>query len=123
MDRDPTLPDPVSDHISAMLTLATQKHEEAIAMVDSHDAKAIPQLRQALKLLDEVELLAEDAGSYMGTEAVGAALTNLAQQKALIQLAIKQLEIRSRRSRRVAALPLILLALSAIAAVTLLTSL
>ena len=103
MDRDPTLPDPVSDHISAMLTLATQKHEEAIAMVDSHDAKA--------------------AGSYMGREAVGAALTNLAQQKALIQLAIKQLEIRSRRSRRVAALPLILLALSAIAAVTLLTSL
>ena len=34
-----------------------------MAMIGAPDANAIPRLRQVLQLLDEVELLAEDAGS------------------------------------------------------------
>ena len=64
------LPTAAIDHVSSMLTLAKQKHEEAMAMIGTPDANAIPRLRKVLQLLDEVELLAEDAGSYVESDAV-----------------------------------------------------
>jgi hypothetical protein len=92
------LPDPVIDHVSSMLTLAKQKHEEAMAMVGQPDANAIPRLRQALNLLDEVELLAEDAGSYVSDTAMEAAIRELHNQQNTIRSAIERLERLSRRS-------------------------
>lgn len=86
------------DHVSSMLTLAKRKHQEAMAMVGSPDANAIPRLRQVLQLLEEVELLAEDAASYVETDAVAGALNELQQQQASIKLAIDQLEAMSKRS-------------------------
>lgn len=67
-------------------------------MVGSPDANAIPRLRQVLQLLDEVELLAEDAGSYVESDAMLVALKELHQQRASIRLAIERLEALSRRS-------------------------
>jgi hypothetical protein len=95
---DSALPTNAVDHVSSMLTLAKQKHGEAIAMVGVPDANAIPRLRQVLKLLDDVELLAEDAGSYVESDAMECALKELQQQQASIKIAIERLEKLSKRS-------------------------
>ena len=95
---DSDLPTNAVDHVSSMLALAKLKHGEAMAMVGVPDANAIPRLRQVLKLLDDVELLAEDAGSYVESDAMVAALQELRQQQALLKLSIEQLEKLSKRS-------------------------
>ena len=96
--NDTGLPTAAIDHVSSMLALAKQKHGEAMAMVGVPDANAIPRLRQVLKLLDDVELLAEDAGSYVESDAMLAALQELRQQQALLKLSIERLEKLSKRS-------------------------
>lgn len=95
---DSDLPTNAVDHVSSMLALAKQKHGEAMAMVGVPDANAIPRLRQVLKLLDDVELLTEDAGSYVESDAMVAALQELRHQQALIKLSIERLEKLSKRS-------------------------
>ena len=96
--NDTDLPTAAIDHVSAMLTLAKQKHGEAMAMVGAPDANAITRLRQVLQLLEEAELLAEDAGSYVENDAMVAALQELRQQQALLKLSIERLEKLSKRS-------------------------
>lgn len=98
MTNDTYLPTAAIDHVSAMLTLAKQKHGEAMAMVRAPDANAITRLRQVLQLLEEVELLAEDAGSYVENDAMEAAVKELQQQEAAIKLAIERLENLSKHS-------------------------
>ncbi len=95
---DSDLPTNAVDHVRSMLALAKQKHGEAMAMVGVPDANAIPRLRQVLKLLDDVELLAEDAGSYVESDAMVAVLQELRHQQALIKLSIERLEKLSKRS-------------------------
>ncbi len=109
MADESDLPPAAFDHVSSMLTLAKQKHEEAMAMVGSPDANAIPRLRRVLQLLEEVELLAEDAASYVRTDAVAGALKELQQQQASIRLAIERLENLSKRSPWASPLPWIVL--------------
>ena len=109
MADESDLPPAAFDHVSSMLTLAKRKHEEAMAMVGTPDANAIPRLRQVLQLLEEVELLAEDAGSYVQTDAVAIALRELQQQQASIRLAIERLETLSKRSPWASPLPWIVL--------------
>jgi hypothetical protein len=108
---DSDLPTNAVDHVSSMLALAKQKHGEAMAMVGMPDADAIPRLRQVLKLLDDVELLAEDAGSYFESDAMVAALKELRQQQALLKLSIERLEKLSKRSPWVSPWPWITLGL------------
>ena len=57
---DPDLPDAAVEHISHMLTLAKSKHQEAMALLGTPDPSAVPRLREVLRLLEEVELLADD---------------------------------------------------------------
>lgn len=92
MADESDLPPAAIDHVSSMLTLAKRKHEEAMAMVGSPDPNAIPRLRQVLQLLEEVELLAEDAASYVETDVMAAALRELQQQQASLKLSIERLE-------------------------------
>lgn len=98
MTTDSDLPIAAANHVSSMLTLAKQKHQEAMAMIGAPDANAIPRLRQVLQLLVEVELPADDAGSYVESDDMVAALKELEQQQALINLAIERLEKLSKRS-------------------------
>lgn len=114
MADESDLPPAAIDHVNSMLTLAKQKHEEAMAMVGSPDPNAIPRLRQVLQLLEEVELLAEDAASYVETDAVAGALRELQQQQASIRLAIERLEALSRRSPWASPLPWIVLLVVAV---------
>ena len=85
-----------------------------MAMVGSPDPNAIPRLRQVLQLLEEVELLAEEAASYVETDAVAGALKELQQQQASIRLAIERLEASSRRSPWASPLPWIVLLVVAV---------
>jgi hypothetical protein len=103
------LPPAAFDHVNSMLTLAKRKHEEAMSMIGAPDANAIPRLRQVLQLLEEVELLAEDAASYVRTDAVAGALVELQQQQASIKLAIERLENLSKRSPWASPLPWVVL--------------
>jgi hypothetical protein len=105
-----------------MLTLAKQKHGEAMAMVGVPDVNAIPRLRQVLQLLEEVELLAEDASSYVESDAMVTALKELQQQQVSIKLAIERLEKLSKRSPWVSSWPwIVLMALLMLVIVSLVT--
>jgi hypothetical protein len=48
-----------------MLTLAKRKHQEAMAMLGTPNPSAVPRLREVLRLLEELELLADDASIYV----------------------------------------------------------
>lgn len=98
MTTDTELPTAAANHVSSMLMLAKQKHEDAMAMIGAPDANAVARLRKVLQLLDEVEVLAEDAGSYVQNDAMVVALKELQQQQASIKLAIERLEKLSMRS-------------------------
>jgi hypothetical protein len=114
MSEESDIPPAAIDHVSSMLILAKQKHQEAMALVGSPDANAIPRLRQVLQLLDEVKLLAEDAASYVESDVVAGALRELQQQQASIRLAIERLENLSKRSPWTSPLPWITLVIVAV---------
>ena len=118
MTTEPDLPTAAVDHVSSMLTLAKQKHGEAMALIGVPDANAIPRLRQVLQLLDEVELLAEDAGSYVENDAMLVAMNEIRQQQASIKLAIERLEKLSKPSPWVSPWPWIALTMAITVLVT-----
>lgn len=89
---DPDLPDAAVEHISQMLTLAKSKHQEAMALLGTPDPSALPRLREVLRLLEEVELLADDASTYAEADVMKAAIKDLHFQQAAIQAAISRLE-------------------------------
>lgn len=89
---DPDLPDAAVEHISRMLTLAKSKHQEAMALLGTPDPNVLPRLREVLHLLKEVELLADDATSYVEADMMKAAIKDLHFQQAAVQAAIAQLE-------------------------------
>jgi len=88
---DPDLPDAAVEHISHMLTLAKSKHQEAMALLGTPDPNALPRLREVLRLLEEVELLADDTTSYVETEVMKAAIKDLHFQQVAVQAAIARL--------------------------------
>ena len=89
---DPDLPDAAVEHISQMLTLAKSKHQEAMAMLGTPDLNALLRLREVLRLLEEVELLADDATSYVEADVMKAAIKDLHFQQAAVKAAIARLE-------------------------------
>ncbi len=89
---DHDLPDAAVEHIGQMLTLAKSKHQEAMALLGTPDPNAVPRLREVLRLLDEVELLAEDASTYVEADVMKAAIKDLHFQQAAVQAAIARLE-------------------------------
>ena len=89
---DPDLPDAAVEHISHMLTLAKSKHQEAMALLGTPDPNALPRLREVLRLLEEVEFLADDASTYVEADVMKAAIKDLHFQQAAIQAAIARLE-------------------------------
>lgn len=89
---DPDLPDAALEHISQMLMLAKCKHQEAMALLGVPDHNALPRLREVLRLLEEVELLADDAATYVEADVMMAAIKDLQFQQAAVQSAIASLE-------------------------------
>ena len=90
--NDPDMPDAAITNISQMLMLAKGKHQEAITFLGRPDRNALPRLREVLRLLNEVELLADDAATYVETGMIKAAMKDLHFQQATVQAAIIRLE-------------------------------
>lgn len=88
----PSIPEAAIEHISQMLTLAKSKHREAMALLTTPDPNALSRLREALQLLQEVELLADDASTYVGADVMKAAIKDLHFQQAAVQTTIAQFE-------------------------------
>ncbi len=61
-------------------------------MLGTPDPNALPRLREVLRLLEEVELLADDATSYVEADVMKGAIKDLHFQQAAVQVAIAQLE-------------------------------
>ena len=57
--------DPIEGHVGAMIGEATRLHKEALTYLDKPKADPLPQLREAARLLNEAEVLASDAASYL----------------------------------------------------------
>ena len=89
---DSDLPDAAVEHISQMLTLAKFKHQEAMTLLGTPDPNTLPRLREVLRLLEEVELLADDATSYVEADVMKAAIKDLHFQQATVQAVIARLE-------------------------------
>ena len=62
------------------------------ALLGTPDPKALPRLREVLRLFEEVELLADDATSYVEADVMKAAIKDLHFQQAAVQAAIARLE-------------------------------
>jgi len=54
-----------------MLAEATRLHTEALTHLDKPKAGPLPQLREAERLLNEAEILASDAASYVDATQMG----------------------------------------------------
>jgi hypothetical protein len=95
---DQDLPEAAVQHVSQMLTLAKSKHQEAIALLGTPDLNALPRLHEVLRLLEDVELLADDAATLVGADVMKAAIKDLHFQQASVQMAIAQLQSVKSRS-------------------------
>lgn len=90
--------DPIEDHLSAILVEATRLHKEAMFQLDSPKADPLPQLREAKRLLAEVEILASDAASYVDATQMDTTLADLHRQQGQVDAMIIQVEARKRHT-------------------------
>lgn len=97
-DTDQNLPEAAVEHVSQMLTLAKSKHQEAIALLGTPDLNALPRLHEVLRLLEDVELLADDAATLVGADIMKAVIKDLHFQQASVQMAITKLQAVKSRS-------------------------
>lgn len=89
--------DPIEAHVSDMLAEATRLHQAAMGELHSPHDNPLPRLKKALKLLEDVEVLADDSASYVDSEAMKEAIKQLHLQQGQIQAMIVQLEAQANR--------------------------
>ena len=90
-------PEPVEAHVSDMLAEAKRLHQAAMGELHSPHDNPLPRLKKALKLLEDVEVLADDSASYVDSETMKDAIKQLHQQQGQIQAMIIQLEAQANR--------------------------
>ena len=69
---------------------ATRLHKEAMSYLDKPKANPLPQLKRAKRLLEQAELLASDAASYVDATQMETALAELDRLRDTPASAIKQ---------------------------------
>ena len=89
--------EPVEAHVSDMLAEATRLHQAAMGELHSPHDNPLPRVKKALKLLEDVEVLADDSASYVDSETMKDAIKQLHQQQGQIQAMIIQLEAQANR--------------------------
>jgi streptomycin 6-kinase len=90
--------DAVAYHLFAILVEATRLHKEAMSQLDSPKADPLPQLREAKRLLAEVEILASDAASYVDATQMDSTLADLHRQQGQVDAMIAHVESRKRHT-------------------------
>lgn len=88
----------INDHVGAMLAEATRLHKAAMSQLNKPKADPMPQLLKAQKLLEEAEVLASDAATYVDTAQMNEALAELHRQQGEVRAMIVQIETRAKRS-------------------------
>ena len=83
---------PLEDHVGAMIGEATRLHKEALTYLDKPKADPLPQLREAARLLNEAEVLASDAASYVDAMKMDNALAELHRQQGEVRAMIVRAE-------------------------------
>ena len=106
----------INDHVGAMLAEATRLHKAAMSQLDKPKADPMPQLLKAQKLLEEAEVLASDAASYVDADELDGALAELYRQQGEVRAMIGQVEARRVSRPQANTIPLIFIALFALAA-------
>lgn len=101
----------INDHVGAMLAEATRLHKAAMSQLDKPKADPMPQLLKAQKLLEEAEVLASDAASYVDADELDSALAELYRQQGEVRAMIGQVEASRVRPPQANTIPLILIAL------------
>ncbi len=91
--------DPIEAHVGAMLAEATRLHKEALTYLDKPKADPLPQLHEAERLLNEAEVLASDAASYVDANKMDIALAELHRQQGQVRAMIVQVEHAQARQR------------------------
>ena len=94
-------PDPIEDHLGAMLTEATRLHKEAMSYLDKPKANPLPQLKQAKRLMEQAELLASDAASYVNATQMETALAELHRQQGAVRVITAKLPSIADRVQKV----------------------
>ena len=69
-----------------------------MSQLDSPKADPLPQLREAKRLLGEVEILASDAASYVDATQMDTSLADLHRQQGQVDAMIIQVEARKRHT-------------------------
>lgn len=87
------------EHISDMIGEAARLHQEAMQTLTIASSDPLSQLKRAQKLLQDCEILAADAGSYVDSSRMQEGLANLHKQQGQIDLMISQLEQNPRVRR------------------------
>lgn len=87
---------PFDDHVGGMLALATRLHKAAMSQLDKPKADPMPQLLKAQKLLEEAEVLASDAATYIDTAQMNEALAELHRQQGEVRAMIAQVKSSNR---------------------------
>ena len=86
----------INDHVGAMLAEATRLHKAAMLQLDKPKADPMPQLLKAQKLLEEAEVLASDAATYVDTAQMNEALAELHRQQGDVRAMIAQVKSSNR---------------------------
>lgn len=84
----------IDAHVADMLAEATRLHKEAMARLYKPKADPLPQLRAAMRLLEQAEILASDAASYVDADELDGALAELYRQQGEVRAMIGQVEAR-----------------------------
>ncbi len=82
----------VERHVFEMLSLSLKKHREAVALISPARGRSREDIRRAIHLLDETELLLNDVSTYVNSIELEHAIDELKTQQSLMRVAQNSME-------------------------------
>ncbi len=86
------MPSCVERHVFEMLALSLKKHREAVALISPAVGRSRADVRRAVQLLDETEILLNDISTYVHSIELEHAVEELRMQQSLMRAAQNQME-------------------------------
>ena len=86
------MPPSVERHVFEMLSLSLKKHREAVALISPARGRSREDVRRAIHLLDETELLLNDVSTYVNSIELEHAINELKTQQSLMRVAQNSME-------------------------------
>ncbi len=86
------MPPSVERHVLEMLSLSLQKHREAVALIAPPHGRSKADVKRAVHLLDETEILLNDILTYVNSMELERALEELRTQQSLMRVAQNSME-------------------------------